>query len=99
MNPVHDLIQQSRAPALLLLAKIDDPHAELLAMVWGPRFDRQHALELLARLSHEQSAQALPVLTLLQSAANQFDNLSVQAQNRLRRLIMRHQRLQHGSAM
>ena len=28
-----------RAPALL-----EDPPAEILAMVWGPRFDREHAM-------------------------------------------------------
>ena len=99
MKPIHTLVQQSRVLALLLPAKIDEPHAELLTMVWGPRFDHQHALELLAKLSQEESAQALPVLTALQSAAGLFDNLSVPAQNRLRRLILRHQRLQQGHAM
>ncbi len=94
--PNRQLIQQSRVLAPWLLARIDEPHAELLTMVWGPRFDHQHALELLTRLCGEQSAQALPVLTALQSAAGLFDHLSVQEQNRLRRLILRHQRLQQA---
>lgn len=92
---IHLLKQQGRLLAPALLAGTDDPHAELLAMVWGPRFDRQHALELLAKLSLEQSAQALPMLNVLQSAAGLFDNLCVRAQNRLRRLIVRHHRCHH----
>ncbi len=94
--PIRHLVQQSRVITPWLLAGIDEPHAELLTMVWSPRFDHQHALELLTRLCGEQSAQALPVLTALQSAAGLFDHLSVQEQNRLRRLILRHQRLQQA---
>lgn len=60
--PLHHLAHTSRAHAPALLDGVDDPHAELLAMVWGPRFDRQHALELWARLSQQQPAAALPVL-------------------------------------
>lgn len=100
---IHLLKQQGRLLAPALLAGTDDPHAELLAMVWGPRFDRQHALELLAKLSREQSAQALPMLNALQLAADRFDQLSVQLQHRLRCLIVRHHRCHHrlrpGAAM
>lgn len=83
----------------MLLAGIDEPHAELLTMVWGQRFDREHALELLAKLSGKQTAQVLRVLTALKLAASLFDNLSVQQQNRLRRLILRHHSLQPDFAM
>jgi hypothetical protein len=88
--PIHQLAQQSRAHAPALLAGAEDPHAELLAMVWGPRFDRQHALDLWARLSQQQPAEALPVLPALLSAADRFDALGAPVQHRLRRLIVRH---------
>jgi hypothetical protein len=89
-EPIHHLAQQSRVHAPALLAGADDPHAELLAMVWGPRFDRQHALDLWARLSQQQPAEALPLLPALLSAADRFDALGVPVQHRLRRLIVRH---------
>ncbi|UJW83463.1 hypothetical protein [Hydrogenophaga sp. SL48] len=92
-EPIHHLAQQGRAYAPALLAGADDPHAELLAMVWGPRFDRQHALDLWARLSQQQPAEALPLLPALLSAADRFDSLGVTVQHRLRRLIVRHRAL------
>jgi len=91
--PVHQLAQQSRACAPALLAGADDPHAELLAMVWGPRFDREHALGLWARLSQRQPAAALPVLPALLSVADHFDTLDSPVQHRVRRLILRHRAL------
>jgi hypothetical protein len=98
-EPIHHLAQQGRVHAPALLAGAEDPHAELLAMVWGPRFDRQHALDLWARLSQQQPAQALPVLPALLSAADRFDALGVPVQHRLRRLIVRHQgRARAGNA-
>jgi hypothetical protein len=39
LTPVHHLAQQVRAYGPALLATASDPHAELLTMVWGPRFD------------------------------------------------------------
>jgi len=92
-EPIHHLTQQSRAHGPALLAGAEDPHAELLAMVWGPRFDRQHALDLWARLSLQQPAQALPVLPALLLAANCFDDLGAAVQHRVRRLIVRHRAL------
>lgn len=89
-EPIRHLAQQSRAHAPALLAGAEDPHAELLALVWGPRFDRQHALDLWARLSQQQPAQALSVLPALLSAADRFDTLGASVQHRLRRLIVRH---------
>lgn len=91
--PIRHLAQQSRAHAPALLAGAEDPHAELLAMVWGPRFDRQHALDLWARLSHQKPAEALPVLPALLAAADRFDALGTPVQHRLRRLIVRHRAL------
>lgn len=92
-EPIHHLAQQSRVCAPALLAGADDPHAELLAMVWGPRFDREHALGLWARLSQQQPAAAVPVLPALLLAADHFDTLDWPEQHRVRRLILRHRAL------
>ncbi len=72
-----------------LFADVPQPHEELLALVWGPRFDRVHALGLAAH----QPAQAARTLSALLSAADCFDTLAADGQQRLRRLIVRHQRL------
>jgi len=90
--PARQLAQGVRCCGPALLAGSDDPHAELLAMVWGPRFDREHALGLWARLSQRQPQAALPVLPLLLSAADRYDALAAPAQHQLRRLILRHRR-------
>jgi len=91
--PIHHLAQQGRTHAPALLAGAQDPHAELLAMVWGPRFDREHALGLWARLSQQQPSEAVPLLPALLSAADRFDTLGTAVQHRLRRLIVRHRAL------
>jgi hypothetical protein len=88
--PAHQLAQGVRACGPALLADSADPHAELLAMVWGPRFDREHAIALWTRLSQRQPQAAVPVLPLLWSAADRFDALAAPAQQRVRRLILRH---------
>jgi hypothetical protein len=83
---------QAWTPALVLLrqqagalvAHSPEPHAELLALVWGPRFDQDHAHALAGNTS-------LPVQTLEQ-AAREFDALPGAAQQRLRALILRHHR-------
>ena len=91
MSPVlQPIAQRLRDHGSALLAGVDDPHDELLALVWGPRFDREHALGLWARLSQRQPQAALPVLPQLLSAADHFDTLGAPAQQRLRRLILRH---------
>ena len=66
-----------------------DPHDELMSLVWGPRFDREHALGLVAR-QPETAAHTLPALL---AAADHFDALHAGAQGRLRRLIVRHRAL------
>lgn len=90
LEPIRSLTRQGRTHAPTLLADADDPHAELLALVWGPRFDREHALGLWARLSRRHPGEAMPVLPALLAAADQFDALATPAQHRLRRLIVRH---------
>jgi hypothetical protein len=66
----------------------DEPHAEWLAMVWGPRFDRLHALRWLAQLPASTQVE----VRLLLRAADHFDGLAPSEQGRLRRLIQRHHR-------
>lgn len=74
----------------LLLASSDDPHADLLAMIWGPRFDRAHALELLARRSAEAPVQMHAVLAGIVAAAEGYDAMSMRQQHRVRRIVLRH---------
>lgn len=73
-------LRASRWPALPVG---DDPHVAWLDLLWGPRFDRAAALSLAA---HQP---ALPLQALL-AAADRFDALDGAAQQRLRRLIVRH---------
>ena len=87
---VHAFVQKVRAVAPALLSATRDPHADLLTLIWGPQFDRQHAMHLWARLSQRQPAQAMPLLTVLLHVGEGFDRLDRGSQQRLRRLILRH---------
>lgn len=93
LEPLHALASQGREHSATLLAGSDDPHAELLTLLWGPRFDREHALRLWARLSQRQPVVAQPLLPALLAAGERFDALDRGAQQRLRRLILRHRAL------
>lgn len=79
---------KNQAP--LLVAHTPEPHAELLALVWGPRFDRDHAQTLVAH--------AGLALQPLEQAAREFDALPGAAQQRLRALILRHHRRWENAA-
>lgn len=89
----------ARIPALVslkqqaprLVAHSTEPHAELLALVWGPRFDRDHALSLAGA-----AGLAMPAL---EHAAREFDALPGAAQRRLRSLIVRHHRRWENAAI
>ena len=94
MSPALQAIGQPlRVHGPALLAEVDDPHDELLALVWGPRFDREHALGLWARFSRRQPAEAVHTLPAILSVADRFDGMDTRAQQRLRRLIQRHRAL------
>ena len=60
-EPLHSLARDLRAHGPVLLAGMPQPHEELLTLVWGPRFDREHALGLMAR-QPQHAARALPAL-------------------------------------
>ena len=83
---LQPLLATVRMRGAAWLATADDPHAELLAMVWGSRFDREHARGLVAA----QPKAAPDALQSLLAAADSFDRLSAMRQQRLRRLIWRH---------
>ena len=85
-EPLHSLARDLRAHGPVLLAGMPQPHEELLTLVWGPRFDREHALGLVAR----QPAHAALTLPALLQAADRFDALHAPAQRRLRQMILRH---------
>lgn len=89
LEPIHRLAQGVRKHGPALLAGMPDPHDELMSLVWGPRFDREHALGLVAR----QPAAAAQTLPALLAAADHFDTLHSGAQGRLRKLIVRHRAL------
>jgi len=58
-----------------------------MSLVWGPRFDREHALGLLASRPGGGAA-ALPAVM---AAADRFDSMALEAKRRVRRLILRHE--------
>ncbi len=86
------LVSLCRRHAPPVLARWPDPHAELLTLVWSPRFDRCHALAMLT----ETERAPVPSRFALWQAATLFDHLSAPEQHRLRRLILRHQALASG---
>jgi len=82
-------------PALRLLGLVGpdgDPHLAWLDLLWGPRFDREQALQLVARQPALDGAHLL-------SAGERFDTLGRADQQRLRRLIVRHRlhRISHAT--
>ena len=85
-DPIHQLAGQLREHGPTLLAGMPEPHDELMSLVWGSRFDREHALGLVAR-QPQHAARALPALL---EAADRFDALHASAQRRLRQMILRH---------
>ena len=89
-DAIHAIARQVRPHTAVLLAGADDPHAELLTLVWGPQFDREYALALWASFSQQQPVEAMPLLPELLSVGARFDALGREDQQRLRRLIVRH---------
>ncbi len=66
------------------MARLADP-CDLLALVWGPRFDRDEAVALLAR----QPALPPGTLAAWMAAADRFDALPAARQQRLRERLHR----------
>jgi len=66
-------------------AAVEDPASELLALVWGPRFDREHAVGLLARLQRVEGGW----LQAMQAFGERFDALPPAGQHVLRQDLLR----------
>ena len=99
MSPVLEAIGRPlRDHGARLLAGLEQPHDELLVLVWGPRFDREHALDLWARFSQHHPDEAGQTLPAILTAADRFDGLDAAGQQRLRRLIQRHRALNEAAA-
>lgn len=93
-QPVHQLARQVRHVAADLLADLPELHDELMCLVWGPRFDREHALGLIARRP-QASVRAASVML---AAADAFDAMQTVSQRRVRELIRKHRALSSASA-
>lgn len=105
MNALADLrslVGGLAPPAAGLLAERiaawREPHAELLALVWGTRFDRDHAQQLL-RAAALDGAPAHEAWRALMDAADRFDSLPGADQQRVRRLILAGQRRQSAPCL
>lgn len=86
MHSLQPLFSSMRAHGPVLLASTTEPVAELLALVWGPRFDREHG-----RYLAQSVAQNRPALDhALAQAADTFDRLPALRQQRLRKLLRNH---------
>ncbi len=83
MQPIQTLFDSVRAHGPALLASTTEPAAELLALVWGPRFDREHAQHLAQSATQDHSA----LQRALAQAADTFDRLPAPRQQRLRQLL------------
>ncbi|MBI2750137.1 MAG: hypothetical protein HYX43_12580 [Burkholderiales bacterium] len=86
MGALSPLFSTLRSHGRLLLAGADDPNAELMALVWGPRFDREHARGLVQSLAPRHT----DLDRVVAQAADTFDRLPAQHQRRLRQAIRRH---------
>jgi hypothetical protein len=75
-----------RAYGPVVFEGYEEPHAELMALVWGPRFDREHAFRLLER----RPGYVPQVLLAVREAADRFDDLADAQKQRVRALILRH---------
>jgi hypothetical protein len=83
---LEPLIAPLRAYGPVVFEGYEEPHAELMALVWGPRFDREHVQRLLER----RPGYVPQVLHAVVRAADQFDQLAAPQQRRVRQLILRH---------
>lgn len=102
---LRGLSRQARGLGARLLAGLPDPHTEWLTLLWGPRLDRAHALSLWRDSAHGRTAlpaapepahgTPLDSLVTLLRLADAWDALDADAQQALRRRLLRHRRL-HG---
>lgn len=67
-------------------------HDEVLTLLWGPRFDREHALALWRSATGRLPTPGAVMLHDLLRVADRFDDLPPTEQHRLRHLVLRHRR-------
>ena len=85
---LQSVVAPVRAYGPVVFDALEDPHAEVMALVWGLSFDREAARTLMDR----KPGYVPKVLQSVQHAADRFDQLKPAEQQRLRLLILRHQR-------
>ncbi len=83
-RPVRRRVSDWRRGVQLVGHLAADPQDELLAMLWGPRFDREQALSLLARWPRT----ATTALHVVRQAADRWDALPAYRQAWLRRRLV-----------
>lgn len=86
MGILSPLFSGMRTHGNQLLARADDPAAELMALVWGPRFDREHARDLVQSLATHHTE----LNHVVAQVADAFDRLPPSRQQRLRQMIRCH---------
>lgn len=86
MQSLRTLFGSIRAYGSVLLAPTTEPQAEMLALVWGPRFDREHGRQLAQSVVQNR----LAVDHALAQAADTFDQLPALRQQRLRQALRNH---------
>ena len=90
MHSLQPLFSSMRALGPVLLASTTEPAAELLALVWGPRFDREHGRYLAQSVAQNRPALDHALDRALNQAADTFDRLPALRQQRLRQLLRHH---------
>jgi hypothetical protein len=90
MHSLQPLFSSMRAHGPVLLASTTEPAAELLALVWGPRFDREHGRYLAQSVAQNGPAPDQALVQALNQAADTFDRLPALRQQRLRQLLRHH---------
>jgi hypothetical protein len=90
MHSLQPLFSSMRAHGPVLLASTTEPAAELLALVWGPRFDREHGRYLAQSVAQKRPALDHALDQALNQAADTFDRLPALRQQRLRQLLRHH---------
>jgi hypothetical protein len=83
---LNTLAAPLRTYGAVIFEGYEEPHAEILALLYGPHFDREHAQTLLER----RPGYVPQVLHTVKGSADQYDRLSPSDQLHLRKLVVRH---------
>lgn len=86
-RPIASLVRQHGSG---WLAELPDPHEQWMTLLWGPRFDRDHARTLVNAAGAAAPRQRERLRDAMDAAAGRFDGLAAAEQQRLRELVLRH---------